>query len=45
MLTGHSEHLLVIDLQSIRPSNKLAARKYGVSWYPVLPAKLLAAIV
>jgi len=45
MLTDHSENLLLIDLQSIRPSNKLAARKYRVSWYPVLPAKLLPAIV
>jgi len=28
----------------IRPSNQLTPRKYGASWYPVLLAKLLAAI-
>jgi len=28
----------------IHPSNQFAPRKYRASWYPALPAKLLAAI-
>jgi len=28
----------------IHPSNQLTPRKYGASWHPVLPAKLVATI-